>query len=229
MSRTFAADEVPVPGFLPDLPDVRQEMTEYFASVHRADEIVGAVLRALDESGETDRTLVMFLSDHGMPLPFAKTNCWYHATRTPWIVRWPGVVAPDSHDTGHMISGIDLAPTVLDAVGLPPLEGMDGRSFLPVLRGERQSGRDFVITHINRTSGRNEYPMRSVLTRQYGYIFNGWSNGQTRFRNESQNGLTMKAMIRPRRTIPPLPPVCSTSSTAPPRSSTTTRPIPTLW
>ncbi|QDU36914.1 Arylsulfatase [Maioricimonas rarisocia] len=194
--RTYSRDEVTVPGFLPDLPDVRQEMTEYFASVHRADEIVGAVLRALEESGEAEGTLVMFLSDHGMPLPFAKTNCWFHSTRTPWIVRWPGVVASDSHDTEHMISGIDLAPTILDALGLPPLEGMDGRSFLPVLEGEQQSGRDFVITHINRTSGKNEYPMRSVITRQYGYIYNGWSDGQTRFRNESQNGLTMKAMIR---------------------------------
>ncbi|MGH7129451.1 MAG: sulfatase-like hydrolase/transferase, partial [Planctomycetaceae bacterium] len=96
VSRTYRPEEVTVPGFLPDLPDVHQEMAEYYTSVHRADETVGAVLKALEESGLADSTLVVFMSDHGMPLPFAKTNCWRHSTRTPWIVRRPGVVKPDS-------------------------------------------------------------------------------------------------------------------------------------
>jgi N-sulfoglucosamine sulfohydrolase len=196
VSRTYKPDEVTVPRFLPDLPAVRKEIAQYYTSVHRADEITGAVLRALDESGAADNTLVMFLSDHGMPLPFAKTNCWYHSTRTPWIVRWPGKVKAGAHDQTHFISGIDLAPTVLDALGLQSLDGADGRSFLPVLRGETQEGRDHVFTHINRTAGRNEYPMRAVQTAKFGYIFNGWSDGKKRFKNESQNGLTMKAMIR---------------------------------
>ncbi|MBQ15979.1 MAG: hypothetical protein CMJ65_02515 [Planctomycetaceae bacterium] len=192
--RTFTAREVPVPGFLPDLPSIRQELSEYYASVHRADQIVGSVLRALDEAGVRDNTLVMFLSDHGMPLPFAKTNCWRHSTRTPWIVRWPGTVKPGQHDRHHMVGGIDLAPTILAAVGLPPLADIDGRSFVPVLRGSSQTGRDHVITHINRTAGKREFPMRSVIERRFGYIFNAWSDGKTTFRNESQSGLTMNAM-----------------------------------
>ncbi len=194
VSRTYQPDEITVPGFLPDIPDVRKELAQYFTSVHRADEITGAVLRALDESGLAGSTLVMFLSDHGMPLPFAKTNCWYNSTRTPWIVRWPGTVKPGSLDETHFISGIDLAPTVLDALGLPSLDGADGRSFLPLLKGEAQTGRDHVFTHINRTAGRNEYPMRAVQTAKYGYILNAWSDGKTVFKNESQSGLTMKAM-----------------------------------
>jgi len=194
-SRTYKPAEVTVPGFLPDIPNVRKEMAEYYTSVHRADEIVGSVLKALDETGKADSTIVMFLSDHGMPLPFAKTNCWYHSTRTPWIVRWPGVIKPNQHDQSHMISGVDLTPTVLDAVGLAPLKELDGSSFVPVLKGESQPERDHVMTFINRTSGRNEYPMRALVTKNDIYIFNGWSNGTTRFKNESQNGLTMKAMI----------------------------------
>lgn len=192
----YAPDEVPVPGFLPNLPDVRQEMSEYYTSVRRADEITGAVLKALDESGLADNTLVMFLSDHGMPLPFAKTNCYYHSTRTPWIVRWPGKIKPGTVDQKHSVSGIDLAPTVLDALGLPPLEGMDGRSFLPVLGGNPQEGRDVVFTHFHRTAGRKDYPMRSVVGKRFGYIFSPWSDGKTVFRNESQSGLTMRAMQR---------------------------------
>ena len=195
-SRQYTPDQVTTPGFLPDLPAVRQEMAEYYSSVHRADEIVGAVLRALDDAGLQDHTLVMFLSDHGMPLPFAKTNCWYHSTRTPWIVRWPGVTTANSHDQRHFISGIDLAATILDAVQLPLIADMDGRSFASLLRGGQQDDREFAITHINRTSGKNEYPMRSIIDARFGYIYNGWSDGKKRFKNESQNGLTMKSMYR---------------------------------
>ncbi|MEE8305659.1 MAG: sulfatase-like hydrolase/transferase, partial [Gammaproteobacteria bacterium] len=111
--RQISLDEAEVPGFLPELPDVRQEISEYFTSVHRCDEVAGAVLRALKDTGFEDNTLVMFLSDHGMPLPFAKTNCYLNSTKTPWIVRWPGMVRPDAVDSGHFISGIDYMPTML--------------------------------------------------------------------------------------------------------------------
>ncbi len=195
VSRTYRPEEVIVPKFLPDIPDVRREIAEYFTSVHRADEITGAVLRALDEAGLRDSTLVMFLSDHGMPLPFAKTNCWRNSTRTPWIVRWPGVVKPNAFDQRHMISGIDLCPTILDAVGLKPLDGTDGRTFLDVLMGRSDESRDFVFTHINTIASRKDYSMRSVQDRRFGYIYNAWSDGETKFRNESQSGLAFHAMV----------------------------------
>lgn len=192
----FLAEQIPVPGFLPDLPEIRQELAQYFTSVRRADATTGALLEALDAAGFRDSTLVVFLSDHGMPLPFAKTNCWLHSTRTPWIVRWPGVVKPGVHDREHFVAGIDLAPTLLDALDLPPLPGADGRSFLPVLRGKTQPERDHVFTHINTTAGKNAYPMRSIVEARFGYIWNGWSNGSTVFKNESQSGLTFAAMKR---------------------------------
>jgi N-sulfoglucosamine sulfohydrolase len=85
-------------------------------------------------------------------------------------------------------------PTALDAAGLPEPEGMDGFSFLPVLLGQEQSGREAVFTQFHETSGRNRYPMRAVQNRRFGYIFNPWSDGKRVFRNESQSGLTFKAM-----------------------------------
>lgn len=194
-SRTIEPKEVEIPPFLPDVPLVRKEIAEYYTSVHRADEIVGAVLKALKEAGLEENTLVVFLSDHGMPLPFAKTNCYLNSTRTPLIVRWPGTVKAGAVDKAHMISGIDLMPTILDALKLPRVKGMDGRSFLPVLRGEKQDGREELYTVFHRTAGRRDYPMRSVITRKYGYIYNGWSDGKTVFRNESQSGRTFRAMV----------------------------------
>ena len=73
---------------------------------------------------------------------------------------------------------------------------MDGRSFLPVLKGEKQNSRQWVYTHINTLSSGRSYPMRSVQGKRYGLIWNGWSDGQTTFKNESMSGLTWKAMVR---------------------------------
>jgi N-sulfoglucosamine sulfohydrolase len=151
-------------------------------------------MRALRESGQAGNTLIMFLSDNGMSLPFAKTNCYLNSTRTPWIALWPGKTKPGLVDKQHFISGIDFMPTALDAAGVPQPKGMDGSSFLPVLLGKRQPERDKVFTQFHETSGRNRYPMRCVQNRRFGYIFNPWSDGQLVFRNESQSGLTFNAM-----------------------------------
>jgi N-sulfoglucosamine sulfohydrolase len=176
------------------LPEVRQELAEYFTSVHRADEVVGAVLEELEKAGMKENTLVVFMSDHGMALPFAKTNCYHDSTRTPWIVRWPGVVKAGSEDMEHFVSGIDVTPTFLEAAGLPPLKGADGSSIVTLLKGGTERGRKRVFTMINRTAGRKAYPMRAVQDEQFLYIWNGWADGETKFRNESQSGRTMKAM-----------------------------------
>ncbi|NIP98493.1 MAG: sulfatase-like hydrolase/transferase, partial [Akkermansiaceae bacterium] len=145
-SRTFSAEEVRVPGFLPDLPAIRRELAAYSNSVRRMDDMVGGILDELDRAGLTGNTIVIFLSDHGMGFPGAKGNCYVQSTRSPWIVRWPGQVAAGSHDRTHMVSAVDLQPTILEAVGLPPVEPSDGRSFLSLLRGQPQENRDHVFT-----------------------------------------------------------------------------------
>ncbi len=195
-SRVFRPEEIEVPGFLPDLPEVRLEVAEYYSSVRRCDDTVGRLLDVLDETGTRDDTLVVFLSDNGMAFPFAKTNCYLNSTRTPWIVRFPGRVRPGAVDTEHFVSGIDLAPTILQAAGAAQPHGMDGASFLPLLRGEAQPGRDKVFTQFHQTSGRRNFPMRCVQTARLGYIYNPWSDGVRAFQNESQSGRTFKAMVR---------------------------------
>jgi len=201
-SRVYQSEEVQVPGFLPDVPDVRKEIAQYYSSVRRCDDTVGAVMQALRESGQAKNTLTMFISDHGMPLPFAKTNCYLHSTRTPWIAIWPGKTKPGTIDERHFISGIDFMPTVLDVAGIAATKGMDGFSFLPILLGQRQAGRDKVFTQFHQTSARNRYPMRCVQNHRFGYIFNPWSDGERVFKNESQSGLTFKAMQSAAKTDP---------------------------
>ncbi len=177
-SRVFTPDEPPTPGFLFKDPVVSKELSHYYSSVRRADDGVGHILKALEDSGEADNTLVVFLSDHGMPLPFAKTQLYHHSTHTPLIVRWPGVTRPGSQDRQHMVSAVDFLPTLLDVCGLEHPKGIDGRSFAPLLKAESQDGRDLVIKEYNENAGGSRDPMRAVQTKQLLYLFNPWSNGQ---------------------------------------------------
>ena len=201
-SKTYTPAEVPVPGFVPDLPGVREELSYYLNSVRRLDDTFGKTMQALQESGFAENTLVMFLSDNGIAIPFAKCNAYLASTRTPWIVRWPGVVKAGSLDRRHMISGIDFFPTVLEAAGLPVPPGLDGFSFLPLLQGGTQSGRDQVFTQIDMKAGGDAVPMRCVQNQRLGYIFSPWSDGKFVYRNNNE-GLTMKAMVEAAKTESP--------------------------
>ena len=203
-SRIYKPEEIVIPGFLPDLPPIREEIAQYYSSVRRADDVVGRVLAELEKAGFAQNTLVMLKSDHGIPVPFAKTNVWRHSTITPWIVRWPGTVKPGTHETEHSVAGVDFAPTILDALGLTPMKGMDGRSFLPILKGKKQKGRGFVYTHINTIASGRSYAMRSLQGKRYGLIWNGWHDGETTFKNESMSGLTWKAMAKAAQNDPAL-------------------------
>jgi N-sulfoglucosamine sulfohydrolase len=193
-SRVFTADEVPIPGFLFDDPIVREELALYYSSVRRADDCLKQILLALDESGQRDSTVIFFLSDHGMPLPFAKTQLYFHSTRTPWMVCWPGVTQANSVDDEHMISAVDLLPTLLDVLQMSHPQGMDGRSFAAVLRGEKQAQRDFIVAEYNENSGGNRSPMRSIVNKDFAYIFNPWSNGERVMATATQGTQTYRRM-----------------------------------
>ncbi len=194
-SRIFNAGEVPIPGFLFDDPKVREELALYYSSVRRADDCVGEILQALEASGEANNTVVLFLSDHGMPLPFAKTQLYHHSTHTPWMVRWPGVTRAGVVDGKHMISAVDMLPTLLDIVGAKYPARLDGRSFLALIRGKTQSGRDHVFKEYNENAGASRDPMRAVQTKRYLYIFNPWSNGERVFATATTGTVTYRRLV----------------------------------
>jgi N-sulfoglucosamine sulfohydrolase len=193
-TRQITPEEVAVPAFLPDLPEVRREMAEYYTSVYRCDQVVGAILQALEESGFAEHTIVMFMSDNGISIPFAKGNCYLNSNKTPWIVRWPGQVPTGIVDSVHFISGIDYMPTILHALHLSKTPDMDGYSFLPILKGQEQPRRDVVFTQLHKLFSGREYPMRSVQQGDYGYIVNFWADGDFHFTGDALSGRTYKAM-----------------------------------
>jgi N-sulfoglucosamine sulfohydrolase len=196
-SRWIKAEEITgVPGFLEDLPEVRRELAGYYTNVRRLDDAVGAVLAVLKEEGFEDDTLVVFYGgDHGMSFPFGKSNSYENSSRGALIVRWPGVTKPGSVDRDHMVSTLDFTPTLLDAAQLPAIPDIDGRTFLPALKGEKMTGWDRVFTQYNAAYGNNWLPMRCMRTRERSYIWNAWSNGTRKYHTENMAGLTWKAML----------------------------------
>ncbi len=112
----------------------------YLRCVRAVDENVGRVLDYLDEHGLAENTLVIYSSDQGFYLGehgwFDKRWMYEESLRTPLLARWPGVIEPGSVDDEHIVSNLDFAETVLDAVGAPIPDDMQGRSFLPLLKGE---------------------------------------------------------------------------------------------
>lgn len=173
-------------GFLPPTPVVLKETAQYLSSCRRADDSVGAILRALRDAGQEDNTVVIFLSDNGMPFPFAKAQTYIHSIRTPFIVRWPGVVEPNSVDDTTIVSTNDLMPTVLEIVDIPLPAPVDGRSITSALRGDPMTDRDSMVGvfyNIYQVAGERrpedvrEFQTRSYIKGDFIYIYNHWSDG----------------------------------------------------
>lgn len=209
VSRKIKANEVEVPAFLENFPEIRQEVADYFTCVHRFDQCVGAVLDELKKAGHDKDTIVLlFAGDHGMAFPFAKANVYANSSKATMILRWPGQIPEGQIDEDHLVATIDVAPTLLDAAGLPALKRADGRSFLKIARGEKQEGWTQVITMFHRTSGKNELEMRCVRTKDAAYIWNAWSNGKHKYRAENMAGVTWKRMLEAAETDPKMKERC---------------------
>jgi arylsulfatase A-like enzyme len=117
-------------------------LADYLRCIASLDEAVGRVLDALEELGLAENTIVVYSSDQGF---YLGEHGWYDkrwmyepSLRTPLLVRWPGVTAPGTQ-RGELVQNLDLAPTFLEAAGVAVPASMQGRSLVPLLRGETPS------------------------------------------------------------------------------------------
>lgn len=162
---------VPIPRHLPDIPEVRRDLAEYYESLSRLDTGVGMILDDLAEIGRVDETLVIFLSDNGRPFAGAKTNLYDPGLHLPLIIRAPG--APPGVNRA-MVSWVDIVPTILDYAGVAPPTRypLSGASLMPLLGKTSGAGRDAVFASHDFHEINQYYPMRSVRTPTHSYIAN---------------------------------------------------------
>ena len=175
VTLSAAASKIQLPGFLPDTPEVRSDLLDYYYEVERFDRDLGLILAALERAGELDNTIVIVTSDNGLPFPRAKATVYDGGVRVPLAIRWPGVAKPGT-TVDALVSLTDIAPTLLEGAGVAAVSTMTGRTLAPLLRGQAQAGRDLVFLererHANVRRGDLSYPVRAVRTNDYLYIRN---------------------------------------------------------
>lgn len=126
--------EIEAPPYLPDLPGVRQDLARYCGEVERMDGLFGQALAVLHRRGLEQNTVVIFMGDNGMAFPHGKGSLYDPGLHVPLLARWPGRTKPGAA-TNALISGEDIAPTLIEAAGLKAPETMSGKSFLGLLTG----------------------------------------------------------------------------------------------
>ncbi len=184
--------KVPVPAFLPDTPQTRAELSQYYQSVSRVDQGLGRLVELLKKSGQWERTLLIFTSDHGMAFAGAKTTVYEPGLRVPFLMHNPYAKVRGANSEA-MISLADVTPTLLDfAGGLDAAQGaakpaavaaagkgakggpyrFHGRTLLPLLAKDNPPGWDFHFASHTFHEIQMYYPMRVVRGRQYKLIWN---------------------------------------------------------
>ena len=172
-------DDVDVPPYLPDCEEVRSDLLDYALEIEWFDTHLGRMLQMIEEAGELDHTIVVVTGDNGLPFPRAKANLYEHGMHVPLAIRW-GDEVPGGRTITDFVSFIDLAPTFLEAAGLPPRDDITGRSLREVLSsgktGRVDPTRDHVLTGIERhaycRAGNKGYPCRCIRTEDFVYIRN---------------------------------------------------------
>lgn len=170
-----------VPAFLPDVPEVREDIADYLGEALAWDGMVGELMAELASRGELENTLVIVSGDHGMPgMPRGKCNLHDFGSHVALLVSWPQRVAP-GRTIDDFVSLMDIAPTVLEASEIERPPHMLARSLLDLLTAD-QGGhidptRDHVIIGRERHVGesrkdRTPYPSRALRTSDYLLIRN---------------------------------------------------------
>jgi len=165
-----------VPAHLPNSPETRADLLDYYAEVRRFDQTVAGAIRLLEGKGLLENTLIIVTGDNGMPFPRAKANLYDAGTRVPLVMRW-GNHLLKGRRYRELVSLVDMAPTILEATRVKVPKEITGKSLLPLLT-KNQSGNRYnaVFTererHANIRKNNFGYPGRAVRTAQYLYIQN---------------------------------------------------------
>jgi uncharacterized sulfatase len=177
--------DIDVPAFLPDTPEIRSDILDYYVEIEWFDSHLAKILSVLDESDELGNTMVIVTSDNGMAFPRAKANCYEFGVHVPLAIMWT-----DRYRGGRFandpVGFVDLTATILDAAELnhpnidQPSLAPIGLSLIPLLLSEKSGHIDASRTHVY--SGRERhsssryknwtYPQRCLRSEEYIYIRN---------------------------------------------------------
>jgi N-sulfoglucosamine sulfohydrolase len=194
-ASVYPPEKVKLPPYIVDTPEMRDAFSRYLAEITYYDSQVGEILGMLDKHGLRENTMVMVVSEQGNGFPFAKWTCYESGLQSAMVVRWPGKVKAGSV-TDAMVEYVDITPTFVDIAGGEPVAPVDGRSFLPVLKGEACSHKEYaygIMTTKGIINGTPEYPIRSVRDSRYKLILN--LNHGVKFTNACTQSKEFRSMV----------------------------------
>lgn len=157
--------EVPRP--ISDVPASRLDMANFHETVRTLDWGVGEVLAALEATGLAENTLVISTTDHGIAWPMMKCNLYDGGMGVHLVMRGPGGFR-GGKVCDSLISQLDIFPTICELLKIPQPAWLQGRSFLPVIRGKSQEINDAVFSEVNYHASYE--PKRAVRTKRWKYI-----------------------------------------------------------
>jgi arylsulfatase A-like enzyme len=166
----YDARGVDIPPYLPDRPEVREEMAELQGAIYAMDQAVGRILRALRARNDANNTWVVFTTDHGLALPRAKATMYDPGLGVALIMRWPAAGLTGGRTLDRLTSHVDVVPTLLDGLGVPAPDGLHGRSAWSDLTDQGASDADMVFAE--KTFHTAYEPMRAVRDGRYKLIAN---------------------------------------------------------
>ena len=111
-AKRHTPQDVVIPPYLIDTPDVRKDMAKYYDEVQRLDRYTGYVVEELTKQGVLENTIIIFMADNGRPFPRCKTRLYDSGIKTPFVVHWPGGLKQKVQVCDSLVSVIDIAPTI---------------------------------------------------------------------------------------------------------------------
>ncbi len=166
-AATAASRYVRPPAPLPDTPETRQDMANFIEMAGELDRGVGLLLDALEQHGLAENTLIIQTTDHGLAFPAMKCNLTDHGTGVLLILRGPGGFE-GGQVSDALVSHIDIFPTLCDLLAIPAPEWLQGRSLLPLIRGEQSEINQAIFAEVTYHAAYE--PQRAVRTKRYKYI-----------------------------------------------------------
>lgn len=167
----FNAGKLILPPHWVDTKEVRAEFTKYLAEIKRLDNQVGDIMKLLRETGQDKNTIVIFLGEQGPQFPGGKWTLYDNGQRSSMIVKWAGKVKPNTQ-TEAIVQYEDVTPTFVAIAGGKPVNDLDGKSFLPVLLGKSNRGRDYAYGIHNNIPEGPAYPIRNIRDTKYKLLLN---------------------------------------------------------
>jgi uncharacterized sulfatase len=179
----YNAKSLTVPPYWLDTPKLRDTLVQYYAEVSNFDLLVGRMREELESRGLWDNTVFMVCSEQGTGLPFAKWTCYDNGLHSGLVVRWAGVTPPGSV-ANELVSIADITPTLVEAAGGKVEPGAcDGKSFLKMLKGEKQTLHSYVygaFSNCNILGNRDRiFPVRVIRNKSFSLIYNPNHQSQT--------------------------------------------------